>query len=199
MSFIRQRFLRLWERGVRPEIALIGYSMNESWLSSIVEADENTKHAFDLRVRAKNLIRQSAAYNVIMENWARVYYDRIKLHLVPGTHDVNQPLEQLGEAYDRTLSQLLEDLRSWEVKPVFVAFASRNGQTGKIDTGGPLQQRFLAFAEKHSIPVLSTDQLLQHASGQEDLANLFLDAAHMNPRGANLFAREAATAILARL
>jgi lysophospholipase L1-like esterase len=195
MSFIRARFLQLWERGLRPEVVLIGYSMNESWLSTIVDADEATRRSFDFRVRAKNLIRQSAAYNVVMENWARVYYDRIKLHLVPGTHDVQQPLEALGAAYDRTLAQMVEDLRSRGVKPVFVAFASLNGETRRIDTGGPLQQRFLAFAERHSIPVLRTDEILIRVSGRQNLSGLFLDAAHMNPAGARLFAREAALAI----
>jgi lysophospholipase L1-like esterase len=195
LSFIHQRFLQLWRLGVRPEVAVIGYSMNEGWLGPLVDSDEDTKRAFEWRVWGKNRVRESALYNVVMEKWARLYYDRIRLKLVPGTHDVNLPMEQVSNAYERTLERLLSDLKSRGVRPVFLAFASLNGYTMKIDTKGPLQVRFITFAQKNGIPVLRSDEAIARAAGSADISRFFQDPAHMTADGARLLAGELAAFI----
>jgi lysophospholipase L1-like esterase len=188
MSFMRQKFLYLWARGVHPDIAIIGYSMNEGWLGNLVEADENTKRQFGRRVWLKNHLRSSALYNVVVENWARAYYDSVKSKLVPGTNSVTLSAGDSASRYVRTLDALLRDLRIRNVTPVFLLFCSYNGAHRTYDSTGPLQQRFAAFAEQHGILLLRTDEILSAVAAGGDLGRFFIDQCHMNGLGTSAVA-----------
>jgi lysophospholipase L1-like esterase len=188
MSFMRQKFLYLWARGVHPDIAIIGYSMNEGWLGNLAEADESTKRQFARRVWLKNLLRKSALYNIIVENWARAYYDSLKSKLVPGTNSVALLAGDSESRYERALDDLLRDLRIRNVTPVFVLFCSYNGAHRTYDSTGLLQQRFAASAEHHGILLLRTDEILGAAAGGGDLSRFFIDQVHMNGLGTSAVA-----------
>jgi hypothetical protein len=187
MSFIRQKFLYLWSNGVHPEIVVIGYSMNEGWLTNLVEADEGPKREFARRVWLKNHVRSSALYNIVVENWAHAYYDSLKLKLVPGTNSVDLSPDNSGIRYERVLGEFLGDLRVRNVTPVFLLFCSYNGAHRTYDSAGPLQRRFAAFAESHGILVMRTDAILG-ASGGGDLGRFFIDQCHMNALGTSTLA-----------
>lgn len=188
ISFMRQKFLYLWARGIQPDIAIVGYSMNEGWLGNLAEADESTKQQFESRVWLKNHLRRSALYNIVVENWARAYYDSLKSKLVPGTNSVALLAEDSESRYDRALNELLSDLKIRNVTPVFLLFCSYNGQHRTYDSTGPFQQRFAAFAEKHGILLLRTDEILRAAADGRELSRFFVDQVHMNGLGTSAVA-----------
>jgi lysophospholipase L1-like esterase len=187
MSFMRQKFLYLWARGIHPDIAIIGYSMNEGWLGGLVQADASTKHQFERRVWLKNRLRSSALYNVVVENWARAYYDSLKSKLVPGTNSVALSAGGSEARYEHALDELLSDLRLRNVTPVFLLFCSYNGAHRTYDSTGPLQQRFTAFAQHHGILLLKTDEIMGATAGG-DLGRFFIDQCHMNGLGSSTVA-----------
>jgi lysophospholipase L1-like esterase len=184
---MRQKFLYLWAHGIRPDIAIIGYSMNEGLLGTLVEADETTKRQFAHRVWLKNHLRSSALYNVIVENWARAYYDSLKAKLVPGTNSLALSAGDSESRYEDALDELLRDLQVRNVTPVFLLFCSYNGEHRTYDATGPLQQRFAAFAEHHGILLLKTDEILSSTAGG-DLGRFFVDQVHMNELGTSVVA-----------
>jgi lysophospholipase L1-like esterase len=189
VSFMHQKFLYLWGRGLRPDVVVVGYSLNEGWLGHLVASDATTKQAFARRVRLKNVLRQIALYNVVIENWARAYYDRLKTRLVPGTHVTRLEETDWRADYDRTLDAMLTDLTARRVSVVFLALAALNGQTGRYETEGPLQQRFVEFAMRRRVPLLRADQLLRAAAdGSPAIDRYFIDYGHMNPQGLGVIA-----------
>jgi hypothetical protein len=148
------------------------------------------------------VVRSVALYNLVIENWARAYYDSIKTLLVPGTHTIADAGDELpaaaGQAsstvgsgpaghqdpdYERALDRLVADLRARHVPIVFLALAAFDGQAMEFATTGPYQRQFLAFAQSRGIPVLQSDEILRAAAGSRDLLPYFLDHGHMNAAG----------------
>jgi lysophospholipase L1-like esterase len=184
MAFEDQKFLYLCNRGLHPNVAIVGYSMNEGWLGQLVDSNEEIKRQFAQRVLLKNYLRSFALYNLVVENWARSYYDRMKGHLVPGSNFAVLSKEELDKRYETHLQRVLSDLRSHEVKPVFLLFCSFDGQTHRYDTQGPLQRKFADFAQKNGVPVFRSDDILRQAGPENaDLARYFIDGCHMNELG----------------
>ena len=193
MTFIHQKFLYHWNRGLRPDVVIVGYSMNEGWLGHLVEADEAVKAQFESRVVLKNVLRSSALYNLIVENWARRTYEALRYKLVPGTNSTTISSTDLRDLYDQYLDRFVADLRARNVKPVFLLFAALNGETFRYDTLGPFQKRFAAFAESHGIPLLRTDDVFRDAlGGDPNLTPFFFDPGHMTERGNLVLARKLA-------
>jgi hypothetical protein len=132
----------------------------------------------------KNYLRSFALYNLVVENWARSYYDRMKGRLTPGTNFPVMSKEEVDKRNEMYLQRILSDLRSHDVKPVFMLFCSFNGQTHRYDTEGPLQRKFADFAQKNGIPVFRSDDILRRAEPEGvDLAKYFIDGVHMNELG----------------
>ncbi len=190
---MHQKFFYLWNRGIRPSLVIIGYSMNEPWLGRLRTADATTKAQFKRRVKLKNYVRRLALYNLVVENWARDYYDRIKGRLVPGTHSLSLKPGDGDDGYERELDAFITDLRDRHVTVALVLFCSFDGHTRTYDAEGPFQKRFAAFAEKHDIPLFrSADALREGLPPSSDLSGYFIDNCHMNPRGTDKFGRELA-------
>jgi lysophospholipase L1-like esterase len=184
IAFEDQKFLYLWNRGLHPNVVIVGYSMNEGFLGHLVDSDEEIKREFARRVWLKNYFRSFALYNLVVENWARKYYDRMKGKLVPGTNFAVLSREELDQRYEGYLERLLKHLQSRNVEPVFVLFCSFNGQTGSYNTEGPFESRFADFAKRNGLPLLRSDEMLRAGEPQSvDLAKYFIDAAHMNELG----------------
>jgi hypothetical protein len=184
IAFEDEKFLYLWSRGLRPNMVIVGYSMNEGFLGHLVDSSEEVKAQFARRVWLKNYFRSFALYNLVAENWARRYYDRMKGKLVPGSNFAELSKEEVDKRYDGYLQRLLTDLQSHNVKPVFLLLCSFNDQTGAYTTEGPFESRFVDFAERNKLPLLRSDELLRAGEPRNtDLAKYFLDPVHMNERG----------------
>jgi lysophospholipase L1-like esterase len=184
VAFEWQKFLYLWSQGIHPDIVIVGYTMNEGFLGHLVDSSEDVKSQFAKRVWMKNYLRSFALYNLIAENWARRYYDRMKGKLVPGTNFASLSREELDKRYDGYLSRFLIDLQSRKVRPIFLLVASLDDRAGIYDTKGPFQERFADFAINNNIPLFRTDELLRAGdAGSTVLPRYFLDDVHMNERG----------------
>jgi lysophospholipase L1-like esterase len=184
MAFEDEKFLYLWNRGLHPNVVFVGYSMNEGFLGHLVDSSEEIKQQFVRRIWLKNYLRSFALYNLVAENWARHYYDRMKDKLVPGTNFAVLSREEVDKRYDGYLERLVKDLQSRNVKPVFLLFCSFNGQTHSYNTEGPFESRFVEFAQKNGLELLRSDEIL-HAGEPEniDIAKYFIDGVHMNELG----------------
>jgi lysophospholipase L1-like esterase len=197
--FMHQKFLYLWNRGIRPDLVIVGYSMNEGWLGQLATADSATKAQFKERVRWKNYVRKLALYNVVVENWARSYYDRVKGLMVPGTHSMTLKPQDIAASYEGELNGFAADLRSRHIPVIFVLFCSFDGHSHKYDADGPLQKLFAEFAEKRNIPLFSNESaFLDGLPATADLKPYFVDACHMNARGTDKFGRKLAFFIESR-
>jgi hypothetical protein len=184
IAFEDEKFLYLWNQGIHPTVVFVGYSFNEGFLGHLVDSSEEVKRDFARRVWLKDYLRSFAVYNLIAEKWASTYYDRMKGKLVPGTNFAVLSKEEVDKRYEGYLERLLADLQSRNVKPVFLLFGSLNGPTGKYNTEGPFEERFIEFAEKNRLPLLRSGEMLQAGEpGDVDLSKYFVDRVHMNERG----------------
>jgi lysophospholipase L1-like esterase len=188
VAFMRMRFIDLWNRGIHPDIVVVGYSFNEGGaLPQYLAGDEKTKESFAARVRMKNRVRSIALYNLIVENWARASYNRMKKYLVPGTNSRTLSPEDVQTRYRETLQDLNEDFRSRHVRPVFALFAGYDGRTGQYDARGPFQVKFRGFAESHAIPLLPSKQVLISGESETAIPKYFQDQCHMQESGTQKF------------
>jgi lysophospholipase L1-like esterase len=193
ITLMDQKFLYLWNQGLHPQVAVVGYSFNEGPLEPLVDSTPRLKDQFAARVRQKNLLRSFALYNVVVENWARSYYDKMKKYMVPGTNSTKLTRQDLAENYEGYLARLVADLQSHNVRPVFLLFCGFDGQTNRYDSEGLFQKRFQDFAAQHSIPLLrSEDALREGEAADADLRGDFVDRVHMNEKGCEKVSRKLA-------
>ncbi|MBZ5597258.1 MAG: hypothetical protein LAN83_02950 [Acidobacteriia bacterium] len=184
IPFMRQKFLYLWNRGVRPDLVIVGYSFNEGGLGALVSGDAQLKDKFAAAVRFKNQVRSFALYNLIVENWARASYNRMKKYMVPGTNFRTLSKEDVETRYQKSMQDFSDDLAAHHVKTVFLLFTGFDGRTGVYDNKGPFQVQFGGFAEQHGIPLLRSSQLLMgQPSSTSEIQKFFLDQCHMNEAG----------------
>jgi lysophospholipase L1-like esterase len=184
IPFMREKFLYLWNLGVHPDLVIVGYSFNEGGLGHLVDSDAKTKDKFAAAVRFKNHVRSIALYNLIVENWARHSYDKMKKYMVPGTNFKTLSKEDVEVRYQKSLQDFYDDLTARQVKPVFLLFTGFDGRTGVYDTKGPFQIQFGDFAETHGIALLRSNQaLVDQQSPATEIQKYFLDQVHMNEAG----------------
>jgi len=188
VPFIRQKFLYLWNQGIHPDVVIVGYSFNEGGLGHLVDSDAKIKDQFASRVQLKNRVRSIALYNLVVENWARASYNRMKKYMVPGTNSRTLSQEDVQSRYQKSLQGLYDDLTARHVKPVFLLFSGYDARTGQYDTKGPFQVRFGEFAERRGLPLLRSGQALSDGqSPTADIQKYFQDQCHMNERGTQKF------------
>ena len=192
VPFMRQKFLYLWNRGVHPDIVVVGYSFNEGGLGHLVSGDAELKNKFAAAVRFKNQVRSIGLYNLIVENWARSSYNKMKKYMVPGTNFRTLSKEDIETRYGKSLQDFSDDLASHGVKPVFLLFTGFDGRTGVYDNNGPFQIQFADFAEQHGIALLRSSQLLDHPAPGLEIQKYFIDQCHMNEQGTQTVAEKLA-------
>ena len=184
IAFEDQKFRYLWNRGLHPDVVMVGYSANEGWLGHLVGSSEEVKGQFARRVWLKDYLRSFALYNLVVENWARDYYDRMKGNLVPGSDLAALSREELDSRYETVLRKMLNDCRRRNVKPIFVLFCSRNWKTGRYDSEGSFKKTFAAFAQENGIPLVRSDDILRADEPADvNLTKYFIDDVHMNGLG----------------
>jgi len=193
LTFEDQKLRYLWNRGIHPAVVIVGYSMNEGWLGLLVDGSEDLKQQFARRVWLKNQLRSFALYNLVVENLARNYYDKMKGKLIPGTNFAELSKEELDNRYATHLERMLTDLRNRHVEPIFLSFCSFDRETGRYDTEGPFEKKFAEFAQKNAIPMLRSDDVLRAGESVDtNLAKYFIDQAHMNELGTGKLAQRLA-------
>ena len=191
IAFMHQKFLYLWCLGIQPYAVIVGYSMNEGWLGDLVASSKERKKAFEKRVKLKNFVRSFALYNLVVENWARAYYDKIKAKLIPGTHRTEEEHVDRDMTYEKSLSAFLMDLRSRNVIPIFLISCAYNPLSKHYDIDGDLQQRFMDFAKKYDITYFATNEiLLENVNDERGLSRYFIDSCHMNKEGCRILAEK---------
>jgi lysophospholipase L1-like esterase len=184
VSFEHQKFLYLWQKGVHPDIVIVGYSFNEGGLGHLVSSDAKTKDQFAARVRMKNALRSIALYNLIVENWARRDYDKMKKYMVPGTNFTTLSQEDVNVLYTKQLDDFVKDLQAHNVKPVFLLFCGYDSRIGNYDDNGPFQKLFSDYAHKNGVPIFrSKEALLKGEQPDANLRPYFQDPSHMKPPG----------------
>jgi lysophospholipase L1-like esterase len=184
VSFEHQKFLYLWQLGVHPDIVIVGYSFNEGGLGHLVGSDARTKDQFAARVRFKTAVRSFALYNLIVENWARRDYDKMKKYMVPGTNFTTLSQEDVNVVYTKQLDDFATDLRAHGVKPVFLLFCGYDSRIGNYDDSGPFQKLFSDYAHNNNILLLrSKEALLKGQAPDANLRPYFQDPSHMKPPG----------------
>jgi len=63
---MHEKFLYLWNQGIRPELVIVGYSHNEGLLpEEVLRGGEDLKGSFERRVKLKNFLRSYALNNLL--------------------------------------------------------------------------------------------------------------------------------------
>ncbi|HEY8241431.1 MAG TPA: GDSL-type esterase/lipase family protein [Kiritimatiellia bacterium] len=195
VSFMHQKFWYLVRQGIRPDTVIVAYSMNEGWLGDLVESDEARKDAFERRVHLKNFLRSHAMYNLAVEKWGRAWYDRVKGHLVPGTHLKEGAPVDRAEVYATRVGKLLDDIKGQGSRAVVLVACSLNDQTGRYDSQGALQRIMADVAAERGVTAIRTDDILGAAAQDFDTKEAFIDASHMTPAGNKAVAVALAAAV----
>jgi lysophospholipase L1-like esterase len=201
ITLMRERYLNLLERGIEPEYVVIGYSMNEGLLGAIAEGDEALKVAFEKRIILKNALRSIGLYNLVVENWARIYYDRYKARFIPGTNQVQVTPASSGENgvstpaiskslspeefYQESLAKIGKVLKErGRVKRVIaVCSASHDAEDNTYNTNSPYQKLFKEAAKENGWVLVSSDDLLHRYVNGGPLDRFFIDRCHMSVEG----------------
>ena len=184
VSLMREKFVSLWQRGVHPDMVVVGYSFNEGGLGHLVQTDRELLSRFGRALWLKNQLRGIALYNLIVENWGQTLYDRMKRYMISGADSRTMAQADLRNWYEDSLRQLAADLQSRQVSTVFLLFAGLNTRTDQYDASAPFQAQFKEFAGRNRIPLLASDAIFSGAqNGYRELRPFFLDQCHMNTRG----------------
>lgn len=184
VSLMREKFLALWAKGVHPDLVVVGYSFNEGGLGHMVQTDRELRARFGTALRLKNELRGIALYNLVVENWGRTFYDRMKRYMISGANSRAKTDADVRAWYEDSLRQLTADLNTHQVTPVFLLFAGLNSRTKRYDTTAPFQLQFQEFAVRSQIPLVASEAVFTAAqSGKQELKPFFLDQCHMSDRG----------------
>jgi lysophospholipase L1-like esterase len=194
VEFMRQKFLYLWDRGVHPGMVVVGYSFNEGgWIPQLANRGANAKERIAATVQLKNFIRGFALYNLLVENWGRVYYDRIKRYGAPARPEVSRA--EVLAMYRNYLHALYDDLHARHVQVVFALFAGYDQRTGQYAPQSPFQIEFQEFAQTQGIPLIESERALAQ-SPSSGIRVYFQDQCHMTRLGSQGFS-EALAHVLA--
>jgi hypothetical protein len=169
------------ERGDQMDTAILAYSFNNGY-ERLAELDADGRRRFMRRVRLKSILRRSAMYNLVIEDWLRsaVYY-RVRGRLMAGSWETNK--ERVGDdidVYNANLERMRTKSEEYGVRLIFLLLPSK-GQRGEL---GEYQRAFQEFAEHHGIPLVNgieSFELLDHET-------LFMDHTHPNVPGHSLIA-----------
>lgn len=185
VALMRQKFLSLWNRGIHPDIVIVGYSFNEGgWIPQLSGATEARKKQIESTVKLKNFLHSIALCNLLVENWGRTYYDRIKKYAAPARPEVSR--DEVLAAYRGYLQALYDELSAHHVQVVFALFAGYNRGAERYAPDSPFQTEFRAFAQGHAIKLIESEQALTPASTASPHI-YFQDQCHMTERGARKF------------
>lgn len=181
-----ERFAQMAEEGPRFDIAVVAYCFNISHEDLAALRGED-RQRFLKKVRLKNLVRRSALYNLVIEDWLReaVYY-RIRDRIVAGSWQVEGETDDGGEEgargwdgqlsrIERALERAGEIAEEHDIQLVLLLLGSQ----GQDEEVSEYQQAFKTYAESHSVPLV--DMAAFNVGGDPDA--LFVDWVHPSRLG----------------
>jgi lysophospholipase L1-like esterase len=183
MTLVRHKFLSLWAQGVHPDVVIVGYSFNERGAGELIQRNDKLHSRLQQAFRLKNFLRRFALYNIVVENWARKFYDRAKGYVVRGVQTENTSPDQMHNSYQDTLRDLVEDVRARHATPVFLLFSGLNPETKQYDIEAPYQKQFKNFAESHRLTLLTSGSAFANKESNHRTQEFLLDQCHLNRKG----------------
>ena len=187
ISLCVRRFEELLKDGHQIDVAIFAYSFNTGF-EHFDRLQGKEREGMLKRVRLKSILRRSALYNSLIEDFFRaaVYY-RLRDRLTPGTWEVSEQAGQNKESgpihsYKADLARLHQEAIENDTDLIFLLLGSMNQPEMN-----EFQRTFIEFAELSSIPLVSTFEAF-HDQVQEDL---FFpgDVNHPNTAGHALIAK----------
>ena len=154
------------EQGMQIDTAVLAYSFNTEY-EALADLDEDQLKGLQRKVQLKSVLRRSAVYNLVIEDWLRsaVYY-RLRGRLMEGSWETQRvdPSDRL-EGYVASLEAMRSASQAHGVRLVFLLLGSQ-GQ--RMDALSENQTAFLRFAESHGLPIVNMierfESLDQHGS-----------------------------------
>lgn len=206
-SLCVRRFKGMLARGYQIDTAILAYSFNRRF-ERLWRLDEEGRKQLMRRVRLKNLVRRSAVYNFVIEDWLRnaVYY-RARNRLLAGSWDTARTTAANGQVdyranrdvmreeterrtrtnaendladYRANLDIMREEAERRGIRVVFLLLVS-NGQRGELSEN---QMAFLEYARQHDIPVVNMNDCFAPLNHDA----LFMDHVHPTEEGHRVIA-----------
>ena len=176
-----RRFIKMLERGDQIDTAILAYSFNNGY-ERLAGLDEDGRRRFMRKVQLKSVLRRSAIYNLVIEDWLRnaVYY-RVRGRLMAGSWETDQ--KHGGDdldVYIANLERMRTESEKHGVRLIFLLLPSK-GQQAELSE---FQKAFSEFAQNHGVPlvnIIERFELLNHGS-------LFMDHTHPSSQGHALIA-----------
>ena len=181
ISLCVRRFAGMLAHGDQIDTAILAYSFNKRF-ERLALLDDEGKRKLLRRVRLKNLVRRSAVYNFVIEDWLRksVYY-RVRNRLVDGSWDTAQakPDSDLTDYYEN-LDIMRKEAERRGIRVIFILLGSK-GQRGDLSEN---QTAFLEYGKQNGIPVINMIERFESLNHD----SLFMDHVHPTGEGHSLIA-----------
>ncbi len=169
-------------QGNQIDTAILAFSFNIG-MERMARLDEEGRKSWLRRVQLKSVVRRSAVYNFVIEDWLRnaVYY-RFRRRLIAGSWAASpEDHEKNLTDYNADLEIMRTEAKRRGTRLIFLLLGSKE-QQGEL---GEYQVEFLEYARHHDIPVVNmVDRLKLH-----DHDALFMDHGHPSAEGHTLIAR----------
>jgi lysophospholipase L1-like esterase len=177
-----RRFVKLLDQGVQIDTAVLAYSFNTEY-EALANLDEDQLKGLQRKVQLKSVLRRSAVYNLVIEDWLRnaVYY-RLRGRLMEGSWETQRvdPSDRL-EGYVASLEAMRLASQSHGVRLVFLLLGSQGQRMNALSEN---QAAFLEFAQRNRIPLVNMIKRFESL----DQHGLYVDHVHPNSKGHALIA-----------
>lgn len=177
-------FKELLAEGYQMDVAIMAYSFNHGYEPLTREVGE-ARRRFLRQVRLKSVLRRSAVYNIVIEDFLRsaVYY-RLRDRLIAGGWDVQAENQRtLDEFLTASLDSMRLEAERHGVRLIFVLLGTKNQQPEDLSD---YQILFRDFARRRGIPLV--DIVSRIATEDQDV--LFLEHVHPTALGHRIIASE---------
>lgn len=175
LSLVRQRFHKLLERGVKPDLILLSFCFNEwaGWPGD--HFSEERRAEIVQRVQIKNKIRSIALYNFLTETVAGNWYYKLRNRIYAGPRQkvVNpKALAQADEAwlhvYRQRVRLCLDEFRQRGIPVIAVLWQD------KTLSPGPFRATFVEEIQAAKVPLIDLREVLEG----KDTTGMFLEFEH---------------------
>lgn len=183
LYLVKQRLAELLDRGVKPDLVLIGYCFNEYARWPGEHFSEQEKSAITTGVRRKNLLRTSALFNLCSEVLSPGLMHRLRNMLMPrpvASPKAEEPASSWLPQYRRRVEALCEEVAQRGIPYMVIVWPDRSGVRGAYRASLDRE------CAKRNVPCLDLDRLLQG----RDRSGMFFDFEHPRADTVSLYVEE---------